>query len=156
MIRWDIGRPSHARLIASCMRDRDVAEIRACVGRDPEDAILHSLSASFYSRICFVGMVPLGIYGLSSLCVMSQTCQVWIFGTRHIDNHRLSFMKASRIAVRALAFHALRVTNYIDSEDAPAHKWLRALGGQLILSDIERGGRRFDQFLLEAKACRQG
>lgn len=155
MIRWDVARTHHAPLIARCMRPRDVEEIRVGWGTDPETAIRHALRASYFARVCFAGMEPLGIYGLSPVCVMSQTSQVWIFGTRYIDTHKLAFLKASRSAMQAIYHHAARVTNFIDAADEPANKWLRWLGGKLIVTDIDRGGRRFHQFLLEGK-CQPG
>ena len=151
MIRWDVAKHHHADLIARSMRARDIEEIRVGWGMEPRDAILHALTASFYARICFTGMEPLGIYGLSPVSVLSQTAQVWIFGTRYIDAHKRAFLRASREAMGAIYGHAARVTNFIDASDEPANRWLRWLGGRVILTEVDRGGRMFHQFLLEGK-----
>jgi len=154
VIRWDIPQAHHVSLIAKNMRPRDVEEIKVGWGLDADEAIQHALNHSYYARVCFVDMQPLAIYGLSTICVVSQTAQVWIFGTKFIDRHKFSFMKASKVAVRALALHAPRMTNFIDAMDTPAQKWLTAIGGRVILKGVDRGGRVFHQFLLEAP-CRR-
>jgi hypothetical protein len=155
MIRWDVAREHHAELIARSMRPRDIEEIRVGWGLEAAEAIRHALRASYFARVCFVGMLPLGIYGLSPICVMSQTAQVWIFGTRYIDTHKLAFLKASRYAMKAIYHHAAKVTNFIDANDTPANRWLDWRGGKVILRDIDRGGRMFHQFLLEGR-CQPG
>lgn len=153
-LRFEIAHRGNVPLIAGCMRERDVAEILAGWGKEPAQAMLDALDASYYARTCFYGMEPLGIYGLSPLCAISGFSQVWIFCTRHVDNHKFAFARASRLALEDVKLHAQSVANFIDANDAPARRWLEWLGGKYVLPPERRGGRLFQQFILGERCLR--
>lgn len=153
MIRYELAEPRHAALIARSMRARDIAEVAAGWGKEPTSAILDSLGASYYARIMFYDLEPLIIYGLTSLCMLSMTAQIWLFGTRYIDDHPLAFCRASKVALRCMRLHAQTITNLVDVSDLPARKWLEWLGGRYVLRDHERGGKVFRQFMIGGVQC---
>lgn len=114
----------------------------------------NALELSTYAMTCFHDLEPLAMYGLVPLCLLAQTAQVWIFGTRFIDDHKLAFLRASRTGVHALYHHAAVITNLIDTTDEPAKRWMRWLGGSYVLRPVDRGGRLFQQFVM-ARPCQQ-
>lgn len=155
MIRFEPAEARHVPLIARSMRPRDVEEISAGWADTPEHAMRRALDMSYYARVCFVGLEPLAMYGLTPLCVLARTAQVWIFGTRFIDQHKLAFLRASRTGLYGLYQHAAVLTNLIDANDAPAKRWMEWLGGSYVLQPLDRGGRLFQQFVMARPACQQ-
>jgi hypothetical protein len=152
----------HARLIAKCMRPKDIAEVRAGWSREPYEAIREAMSASFYARTLFAGFEPLCIFGLAPLTVLGGTARVWMFASAAIDRHPRAFARASREHLRELFTHCTLATNLVDTGDAAVMRWLQWLGGTCVLPGHERGGRLFAQFILvdrkpvETRECRQG
>lgn len=153
MIRFETAQPRHASLIAGCMRERDIAEVRAGWQMRPYDAIRKALGASYYARVCLYGLEPLAIYGLAPLS--GGASQVWVFGTAWIDRHPIAFARASRRALNEIYRHASCVTNLIDLGDEPAVRWLTWLGGSYVAPPAPRADRVFRQFILRCE-CRQG
>jgi hypothetical protein len=155
VIRFEQAAARHASLVAQCMRARDIEEVRAGWGLEPQPAIATAMRKSFHMRVAFWDMAPLAVYGLSTLGMLAGSAQLWIFGTRHIDSHRIAFARASRRELAMLHKRVRIITNLIDKNDAPAMHWLQWLGGICELPDQERGGRVFAQFILEDKKCQQ-
>lgn len=160
MMRFEIARPHHARVIAASMRARDIAEIRAGWDKEPLEAIYEAMHGSIYARTLFCDLEPLCMYGLAPLSVLSGSARVWVFGTQAIDKHPVAFARASRLGVAALFCHCSLMTNLVDSEDTAAMRWLEWLGGTCVLPLHRRGNRLFAQFVLanlkERRKCQRG
>lgn len=155
MIRFEEAMPRHAKLIARNMRLTDVEELRAGWELEPEASILDALSYSYFARTLFFDLQPLAIFGLSALSIMPSRAQVWVFGTRAIDEHRITFAKASRAAVDLLFTQCGLMTNMIDLSDERALKWMRWLGGTLMPDHaFERNGKQFAQFIVDSARSR--
>lgn len=156
-LRFEYPTPGHARIVAASMRERDVLEVRAGWGMEPEAAILAAIDASPREACAlFYGLELLAIFGLSHLSILGDSAQVWCFGTRAIDRHPMTFARASKRILSALFRHARILTNIVDIGDEKALRWLRFLGGTYVLQPELRGGRLFGQFILAGeKQCRQ-
>lgn len=152
----------HARLIASSMRERDVAEVRSGWGREPFEAMREAMSASYYARTLFLKFEPLCMFGLAPLTVLGGAARAWMFASAAIDRHPVSFARASKQHLPELFQQCTLATNLIDISDAPAMEWMRWLGGTCVSPLNERGGRLFAQFILvdrrppRGAACQQG
>jgi hypothetical protein len=157
MIRFEEARLHHAKLIARDMCLSDIDEVKAGWGADPETAIHMALSSSYFARTLFLDLKPLAIFGLVPLRIISGTACVWVFGTSAIDEHRIAFAKASRVAVQLLQAQCSLMTNLIDESDKRAMKWMFWLGGTVMMPPQIRAGKRFVQFIVDAgrRRCRQ-
>jgi len=145
------------------MRERDKEEIQAGWGMDPIMAMRNCLTASVYARTAFVGLVPLCMYGVAPLSIISySSARLWMFSTRAIDSNAFAFTRASRREIPNLLQYAPVLTNLVDVTDNHAVRWLDWLGASYVLKSQERGGRMFAQFVLTASKikprhiCQQG
>ena len=158
-VRIEEATVRHARLVAQSMRPRDIEEVRASLGLEPFEAIRVAMTSSYFARTLFIGLEPLALYGLSPLTVLGGAAQVWIFSTRAIDMHRFAFARASRRGLEELYKRASLLTNLVEIGDEPVMRWLEWLGGTYVLPPQPRGGRLFQQFILdrgaEGRKCRQ-
>lgn len=152
----------HAHIIARHMRGNDAIHVLAQTGRMPVDAIAAALAASpRYARVLFLDLVPLAMFGLSPLTVLGDSAQVWCFGTRHIDQHPILFLRQSRRILPQLLAQASVLTNLVADKDLGGRRWLSLLGASYVLQPRVLNGRLFDQFILAAHAkagaqCQQG
>ena len=160
-VRFEVATAAHARIVATNMRESDVAEVRAGWGCEPEEAILHALMQSpRYARTVFVGLEPLAIYGLAALTLLGASAEAWCFGTTAIDRHRFAFARASRVALAVMYRHSPILTNMVAVGDERAVRWITWLGAKYPETGWEkRSDRWFAQFVLSSRAeaeCHQG
>ncbi len=147
-LRFEQAIPAHARIVAQHMRARDINELYAGWG-EPEIEIAKAIGASpLYARTAFWDLEPLAIFGMRALTVLGGSAEVWCFGTRSIERHKLAFLRASRSAVRQMHRWNPMLTNYVDVTDHEAIRWLTWLGARAALPPEERGGTLFAQFFL--------
>lgn len=157
-LRFEVAIPAHAKVIAKAMRTRDIAEVFAGWG-DPEAEIIKAVYASpGYARTAFWELEPLAIFGMRALTVLGGSAEVWCFGTKAIQRHRMAFLRSSKAVIREMHRRSPMLTNYVDATDHEALKWLVWLGARTALPPEVRGGRLFAQFFLtqpKAMTCQQ-
>lgn len=147
-LRIEEAVPGHARIVIRNMRARDLEEVLAGWG-NPENAIQEAIAASpDFARTAFWELEPVAIFGMRRLTVMGASAEVWCFGTRAIDRHRMAFLRASRAVVAEMHELNPMLTNQVDANDHEAIKWLSWLGASSALPPQMRGGRLFAQFFL--------
>ena len=157
-MRFEEARTGHIRIIADTMRPRDRDEVRVGWEVEPEAAMAEALAQSFFARTMFFDLEPLCMYGLAPLAVMGGSARFWIFSTAAIDRHPIAFTRACLGGLDGLFCYSSLLTNFVDVNDAPAMKWMRWLGGELIPAHKFRGGRQFTQFVVtdpRRRKCRQ-
>ena len=125
-MRFEPAHLRHIRLISADMRPGDRLEIAAAWG-EPAAAMAVCLTSSFYARTLFHEMRPLAMYGLAPMSIMAGHARAWCFGTAAIDQHKIAFARASRLALSALFGHCSLMTNVVDKNDAAAVRWLEWL-----------------------------
>lgn len=149
----------HARIIADQMRESDRLEIRAGWDQEPYEAMLTALwNSPCYACTAFIGLEPLAMFGISHLSILGNSAQVWCFGTTAIDRHPLAFARASRWVLAEIHARASILTNWVDTSDTRALRWLAFLGARYVMGPTVRGDRTFHQFILAAaenKQCQQ-
>ena len=85
----------HASAIAPFLRPADLEEVKYVGnGREPVDVLLESIERSHECYTVFVGVTPVGLFGL--VHTHTGSCP-WALGTPELTFNKKTFMRESKI-----------------------------------------------------------
>ena len=112
--------------IAADMRPADAAEVLACSGRTPEQALRASWMASRWA-FTVIGDVPVAMFGVADWGDGGGS--PWLLATpRLLSDHRSDFAKGSRGVMFGMQESFTYLENYVDARNIDSVRWLRWLG----------------------------
>lgn len=146
--------PEDVARFASEIRKEDERELKRWTGNPP----LYELQRAVeLSEICTLATLPdgtpLSLFGAANANILESEAVIWELSTRHVEEHRYLFAKASRQQFHAIARampHVAEFFNYVDTDYTRAINWIEWLGGTLSISGAFKGvsGGVFRRFIL--------
>ena len=120
---------SHVEVIAEKMRLRDVAEVEAATGLDPEDALGGSLmsSAAAWSIVDSKGK-PFCMFGVSQWTIMPDTGAPWCLATDDWNKHRKFILRNTKPHVEDMSRMFPILMNFVDVRNLDSIRWLSWAG----------------------------
>lgn len=131
--------PLHARYIARRMRQADRDEVAASSGSQPFEAIARCMRLSDRSWTGCADGVPVIIFGVGYVSVVSDVAAPWLLGTDDVEKYAIPFLRGSRECLRQLLTRYSVLRNYVDSRNVVAVRWLEWLGFQFGETIQQRG-----------------
>lgn len=114
--------------VAANMREADRAEVAASSRRSPEEALMFSFQASRDPLAGCVDDVPICVFGVAELSIVSDRASPWMLGTDELPKHARAFLRMSRAYVSNLKKQYAFLYNYVDVRNTYAVRWLVWLG----------------------------
>lgn len=152
------AKPEHIPRIVANMRERDVEELWQGAGLAPDECLIRSLANSSEAFTLLHGLQPMCMCGLVPGSFLGGWSQLWIVGTKFIDEHPFAFARASKQYMPRLLRNCYAGTNFLAADDEMAMRWCKWLGA-VILEDalVLREGRWFVQFVVgnKERVCQQ-
>lgn len=118
----------HAASLARRMRRADADEVWASGRLLPADALRVSLGLSLKAWTGTVDGVPMCIFGVAPLSLMSGYGAPWMLGAEGLERHAVAFLRRNRPFVAEMRAVFPRMENWVDARNAASIRWLRWLG----------------------------
>lgn len=130
MARYSIveTQDDHLAAIAAGMRVDDVNEVAAMSGRDPLDALKHSMDRSDWSLTAMADGVPMCVFGVGTASLVPHIGVPWLLGTDLIHGHYRAFLRGSVQWRDRIAGSYGLLVNAVDTRNALSVRWLKWLG----------------------------
>lgn len=114
--------------VASNLRQADIEEAWAFYGRCPKALVLESFEKS---HLCWTGLLdgePVITFGCCTFDLFESNGVPWLVGTSKLEQVPFTFARMSRPFLRLMKARHVRLTNYVDTRNTLAIRWLRWLG----------------------------
>ena len=114
--------------VASNLRQADIEEAWAFYGRCPKVLVLESFEKS---HLCWTGLLdgePVITFGCATFDLFESNGVPWLVGTSKLEQVPFTFARMSRPFLRLMKARHVRLTNYVDTRNTLAIRWLRWLG----------------------------
>lgn len=118
----------HVRPVAEHMRAADALEVHLSANKTPFEALRDGFVRSLYSWTILLRGEPIGMFGLSSLTMLSNTGVPWLLGTDKMLNIRRQFIEESIERVEFMLTVYPHLINFVHVDNAPSIRWLQVLG----------------------------
>jgi len=120
-------------LIASDMREADVAEVRASSGHTPEEALETGLNQTFgiTKTICLPNDLPVGMFGVVPAS-QPRVGVVWMLAANNIKSIHRQFLRGSKEHLEVLCEGYDLVFNFTDARNSVHHRWIKWAGFKII------------------------
>lgn len=122
----EVASDEHVDLVAPRMRSADCLEVLASGGFTPADAIRASLAISSFARTAFIDGEAAAIFGVVERD--DGRAIPWLLTTTTVDRFPLTFLKASKVVIRALLEAWPEMLQAVDVRYAGALSWAKRLG----------------------------
>ncbi len=126
---------AHLAELAAHIRPADLEEVLASGYESALEALEMTFRESFVARVMLLDSRVAAVFGLVALkgsviggCTVACA---WSLTSIVVDEHRLTFMRASKRALQQLLEQADRLVNLVDARYAAALQWLECLGWKL-------------------------
>lgn len=117
-----------AAFIAQNVREPDKDELWATSFATPEHACLNGLRFSDVAMVAEVDGVPLCMWGIAPVCLLTGTAIPWMVGTKDLDAKAKVFLRYCREPLLEMFQGYDRLINYVDARNTKAIRWLRYMG----------------------------
>jgi hypothetical protein len=136
--------------IAHNMRPADVIEIDASNGHSPIEALFEGWDISDYSVIIVDDDVPLVMFGLVRLNIVTGLGTPWMLSSEEVLKYVKILLPKSKIVVDQMLEVCPKLINYVQCENTISIRWLKWLGFT-IEEPLPYGvkGKLFHRFNLE-------
>lgn len=118
----------HAADLAPRLRRADADEVWASGHFRPEEALRLSLGLSLMAWAGLVDGVPMCLFGVSPVSLMSGVGAPWMLGAEGLERYAVPFLRRNRTYVAEMAALCPRLENHVDARNALSIRWLRWLG----------------------------
>lgn len=137
--------PADADLLAPRLRDSDLAEIAAGDGREPGEALRHSVAnAKFALALREPSGAPVSMLGVGWVAANPRAGHAWFVSSPALDAFALVFLEHVRGSFDALVAGHDVVSNWIHEPNTVTVRWLTWLGFETLSTHVsERSGERF-------------
>ena len=113
--------------LAPKLRKEDIAEIRATIGEEPDNALVFAFFASedCYA-ICDGNGAVIGMFGVSR--TGADEGSIWMVASDELRRHGLEFLRKCREWIAAFNAKYPLLFGYTDCRNTLHHKWLKWCG----------------------------
>lgn len=144
-----------ARYVADNMRAEDAAELQACSGIPPDEAMLLGF---FHSKPCMTMVGRDGrIMGMWGVTPEGTAGRIWMLGTEKMSNMRQDkrvFLRKARAQLELLFNHYPVLFNWVDARNVVHVRWLQHMGFTFVAKHPEWGvERRLFYEFVRIKPC---
>lgn len=126
-----IANAAHIPVIAAHVRLADRDELYASAMVSPQEALEQSFSISKMAWTGLIDGVPVCMFGVAPVSVLSTVGRPWMIGTDHLDRHPFVFLRRCRGCVETMRMCFDRLENHVDARNIRAIQWLTWLGFEL-------------------------
>lgn len=132
--------------------DRD--EIFAASGLGPLYATTSSVKLSEVCKVGTADGVPVCIFGVRRLSLLSMYGMVWMLATDDLDKHAIRFTRECGPGLMKMLSGFNRVENWCDKRNKVTLRWLKWLGFTIDEpKPVGRKGELFHHFYMECDTC---
>jgi hypothetical protein len=117
-----------AERMAPRLRAADTAEVEACQGWTPLQALLRSLELAPGSRALLFDGEPVAMWGVEPLNAGAGVGIAWLLGTDDLTAHPLTFWRVCKHELAQLRVEWPVLVNWIDARYEASLRWARRLG----------------------------
>lgn len=119
----------HIPLVADAMRPRDVLELLEGWNMTPEQTMRVGIEQSQVSFTLWADDMPLIMFGVQD--AGHGAGYIWLVSTKHIEQHRFGFARASRVIRTELLSRWAKLINIVDCSREEVVRWARWLGAEI-------------------------
>lgn len=119
---------SHVFDLFDNLRDREVAIVESMYGEAFRGFVFKTFQRSL---LAFAGLIDgkcVAIWGVMCLDIMSRIGQVWLIGSRLVDEHPLIFLRHSKRLLADLREIFVELHTFVLSDFVESKRWLEWLG----------------------------
>jgi hypothetical protein len=121
--------PWHLERILATVRPADLAEINAIgLHNSPLAALQQSVAISQHSAVALHDGVPLCVFGVSPVSLLSGVGSPWLIGSVVLEQHTKELVARAPAYIRLMLRIYPRLENHVHAENRRAVRWLRAAG----------------------------
>lgn len=118
-----------ALAVAALLRDEDAAEMVGLGYANATEGVVASVNDSVEAWLVESRSgEPLGLVGYAISNIITNDAHPWLVTTRHVEQHRMEFARASRQFVDLLRGEFAWLENWVDARYARCVGWLQWLG----------------------------
>lgn len=131
------------------LRPIDRLEMDCMMPGDQRDGLIRMAERARRSRAAYIGGDLVGIFGISTEGILSNTGCPWLLATTAIEPHKRVLVEGSPVALDWLAQDFTRLWNVVSIENRAAIRWLRWLGFEFGDRPVLVRGHAFRHFWME-------
>lgn len=118
----------HLQFIAQTMRESDRIEVMASSGLLPYDSLKYSCENSQYSSVLVIDDVPVVIFGLSVINVMTGLGSPWLLASEEMMKNKRQFLDIGPKVIEQMRDICPRLYNYVHHANKSSIRWLKWMG----------------------------
>ncbi|RCL00940.1 MAG: hypothetical protein JSC189_001033 [Candidatus Tokpelaia sp. JSC189] len=146
--------PDHIGAIGDNIRKADRDEVMALGGLSPHQALDYSLKKSHCAFTWLIDDVPVAIFGVGDINVLTCVGAPWLLGTKRIEKHWRVFLRGSRHWCHQLFKSYRLLRNVVDDRNDVSKRWLEWLGFTLFEPrPLGQDGEMFRVFEMRNSRC---
>jgi len=119
---------SHAIAMAPNMRQQDRDEVWAAYHHGPREALVSSLRVSTKAWTIMLEDEPIGIFGVGSDSLLSETGSPWLLATDWVREIRIQFIRRMGPYLEEMLSDYPVLVNYVDARNTDTLRWLHWWG----------------------------
>lgn len=120
--------PGDVDELAANLREADREEVIAQTGRDPSEAIAHSIAMSSPCWTARIDGELAAIFGCAPVSLIGPIGMPWLLGTPVLDRHPRAVISYSRPYLAVMFDAYPQMLNWVDARNERSIRWLKALG----------------------------
>lgn len=114
--------------IADTMRHADAIEVRSSHDHTPLEALMNGLDLSDYSVIVTVNGVPVVMYGVCLLSIVTGGGVPWMLSSQKMLQYKKQLLKYSPMVVDDMLKVCHTLSNHVHAKNKLSVRWLKWLG----------------------------
>ena len=118
----------HADILSPRLREADLQEIKASVGKDPLVILKNGIAWSDPCYTIIDKVNPLAIFGVVPDLHTASVGRIWFLGSDELFNHSYKFLRHSREWIDKLHQRYPTLWNYVDARNEVHIRWLKWCG----------------------------
>lgn len=113
------------------LRQSDIQEIWASHRLSPEEALKLSLKQAETCMTIEIEGKPIGMFGITSGDLLSDTATIWMLATNGLNRVRKSFIKECKKFINSQLENYTTLEGYVDARNKISMRWLRWCGAKI-------------------------
>jgi hypothetical protein len=118
----------HALQLVPRLRKGDLAEIKASVGGNPEDALVLSLATSTKAWAWLYDGRVMAVFGVAGDPTRIGVGTPWLLAAEESSKHKIFFVRNSKWLIDEMLDEFPYLENYVDCRNTPSIQWLSWCG----------------------------
>lgn len=128
MVRFEKPTPEMVRYIADNMRKADAVEVWEMSDQTPIESLEQGVSLSNFCSVAVIDDLPVAVFGLVIVDIITGTGVPWLLGTNGAVKHRKVFLDSCSEGIDEMLNICPNLFNYVHAENKISVRWLKHMG----------------------------